>query len=62
MQKRTIERAIITGGTGAIGMALIEELVNQGVEVLVFCRKNSERNDRIPRPPMVSILDCDLSQ
>lgn len=62
MQKRTIERAIITGGTGAIGMALIEELVNQGVEVLVFCRKNSERNDRIPRHPMVSILYCDLSQ
>lgn len=62
MQKRTIDRAIITGGTGAVGMALIEELVSQGVEVLVFCRKDSERNDRIPRHPMVSVLYCDLNQ
>lgn len=62
MQKRTIDRAIITGGTGAVGMALIEELISQGVEVLVFCRKDSERNDRIPRHPMVSVLYCDLNQ
>lgn len=62
MQKRTINRAIITGGTGAVGMALIEELISQGVEVLVFCRKDSERNDRIPRHSMVNVLYCDLNQ
>ena len=55
-----MKRVIISGATGAIGTALIENLINSGVEVLVFCRKNSERNGVIPNNKLVSIKYCDL--
>ena len=57
-----IKRAIITGVTGTIGMALLEELVCQGVEVLAVCREGSERNARISRKPGVKIIECSLDR
>ena len=57
-----MKRAIITGATGAIGTALINELVQQNIEVLVFCRKGSERNEKIPKHPLVEIQFCDLCE
>lgn len=57
-----MKSAIITGATGAVGTALINELINNNTEVLVFCRENSKRNGRIPKHPLVSIKYCDLSQ
>lgn len=43
-----MKRAILTGATGAVGIALIKELVSHDVEVLVFCRESSKRNAQIP--------------
>ena len=40
-------KAVITGATGAIGMALISELVKRDIEVLVLARPNSARNSRL---------------
>ena len=57
-----MKRAIITGATGAVGMALIQELIEKGVEVLVFCREGSKRNQRIPSHPLVNKLFCSLEQ
>ena len=37
-----MKRAVITGATGAIGTALVEELVSNGIEVLVLCREGSK--------------------
>ena len=54
-----IQRAIISGGTGAIGTALTQFLVNQGIEVLVLTRKESNRNNRIIDHPLVRIKECD---
>lgn len=45
-------RAIITGATGAVGTALINELIDYGVEILVFCREGSMRNSLIPNPSL----------
>lgn len=56
-----MRRAIITGATGAIGTALVQELVDHDVEVLVICRENSKRNDRIPKHPLVEKCFCDLN-
>lgn len=56
-----MHRVIITGATGAIGTALIEHLIKYDVEVLVFCRENSNRNNRIPVNPLVKIKYCSLS-
>ncbi len=57
-----IKSAVITGATGAIGTALIEELTKNGAEVLVLCRKGSPRNKKIPTGPLVTIKYCELAE
>lgn len=56
-----MNRAIITGATGTIGIALIEKLVEEGMEVLVLCHKNSQRIESIPKSPLVHVNECDMS-
>lgn len=55
-----MKRAIVTGATGAVGTALINELINNDIEVLVFCRKSSIRNTNIPVDSLVQTMYCDL--
>ena len=57
-----MKRAIVTGATGAIGTALIRELIRNEVEILVFCRKGSARNEQIPKHPLVTLKYCSLEQ
>jgi len=57
-----MERVIVTGATGAIGTALIRRLIEKNVEVLVFAREGSKRNDQIPKHPLVTLRYCDLDQ
>ena len=38
-----MKKITITGPTGAIGIALINECITQGIEVYALCRKNSKR-------------------
>lgn len=57
-----MERVIISGATGAIGTAIINELVNNNVEVLVLCRKDSKRNNQIPVSPLVTKKYCALNE
>lgn len=42
-----MKKAYITGVTGAIGMALVGELLKNGICTTVFLRKDSGRNDRV---------------
>lgn len=53
---------VITGPTGAIGIALIEKCIAEKIKVLAICRKGSCRIDRIPKSSFVKILECDLNQ
>lgn len=53
-------RAILTGATGAVGMALISELTGRGIEVTVLCRKGSARAASIKEGPLVKKVDCSL--
>lgn len=55
-----MKRAIITGATGAVGTALVRELVSNGIEVLVFCREGSKRNAQIPEHKLVTKKYCSL--
>ncbi len=57
-----MKRAVITGGTGAIGTAIIKNLIDKGVEVLVLCRKDSQRNSNIPESPLVKKAFCTLDE
>ncbi|MPM68095.1 CDP-abequose synthase [bioreactor metagenome] len=57
-----MKRAMISGATGAIGLALIQELIHNGIEVLVLCRKDSERNNKIPENVLITKKICSLDQ
>ncbi len=64
MEKRMYEirRAIVTGATGAVGMALLSELIREGIATTVLCRKDSPRSARIPDHPLIEKVDCSLSE
>lgn len=55
-------KVIITGPTGAIGVALINKLISEGIHVTAVCRRNSARIDNIPRSGSVDIIECDLEE
>ena len=55
-----IRRAVITGPTGAVGRALIEELVSQEIEVVAVPREGSGRLSSIPRHELVRVVECSL--
>ena len=53
---------IITGPTGAVGRALIESLIENGINVLAVTRKNTKRLSNIPSSPLVRTVGLDLSE
>ena len=57
-----MKRAIVTGATGAIGTALVRKLIDKKIEVLVFTRTDSQRNQNIPCHRLVQIKFCSLQQ
>lgn len=57
-----MKRVVITGATGAIGIALVNQMIRENVEVLVLCRKESNRNDSIPQHSLVNKKYCSLEE
>ena len=55
-----MNRVFVSGSTGAIGIALIKECIEQGIEVYAMCRKDSKRIKRIPDNKLVHIVECNL--
>lgn len=55
-----MKSAIVFGATGAVGSALVKELLDNNIEVLALSRTNSPRLDVIPKHPLVTIMDCGL--
>lgn len=55
-----MKTAVITGPTGAIGTALCNKLISEGVKVYAVCRKDSSRTDRIPKD--AELVFCGLSE
>lgn len=55
-------RVIITGPTGAIGHAIIDEFLKDGNEILAICHKNSRRINRLPQDKHLFILQLDLEE
>lgn len=54
-------RVVITGPTGAVGMALIQKCIDNETEVLALCHKGSKRISNIPRSPYVTVREEELS-
>ena len=59
---RKIKTAVITGPTGAIGMALCAELANNGITVYAACRPGSPRAAALPKHERIIRIDCDAAQ
>lgn len=56
-----MKRAIVAGATGAIGTALVDELIKNNIEVLVLVRPESQRKGNITNSPLVSVLECGMN-
>ncbi len=57
-----MKRVIITGPTGAIGVALIQELILHDIEVIAVVRPGSNRKENIPKHKLVRVVECGLNQ
>lgn len=57
-----MKKVIITGPTGAIGIALINELISYGIFVTAVCHKGSIRINNLPKSKYLEILECDLEE
>lgn len=55
-----MNKVVITGATGMIGLAVIHECISHGTLILAIVRPNSININRIPRSPQVSILECEM--
>ncbi len=59
---RSIKRAVITGPTGAVGRALTERLLREGIRVYAVCNPESRRAAEIPEREGLIKLSCDISR
>lgn len=57
---RDFGTVVITGPTGAIGVALCKVLLEKGIQVFAVCRPDSSRAENLPDG--VKRVDCDLSR
>jgi len=57
-----MKRVVITGPTGAIGRALIDESIKNGYEVLALVHKASRRAEELEKIPNCRVLRIDLTE
>lgn len=57
-----MKRIIITGATSMLGVALIEECVAHGIEVVALVRKDSLKTSRVPSSLLVNVVEADLHE
>ena len=56
----TITKALITGPTGVIGIALVDELIKNDIEVYCVCHKDSPKINKIAKSNLVHIIECNV--
>lgn len=56
-----LKRALITGATGPLGVALAKFLAERGCLVTAVVRRGSKRIDDIPVSDRIGVIECDLS-
>ena len=60
--QRQIHTAIITGPTGAIGMALCAKLLAEGVTVYTVTHPGSARAALLPQDARLHVVPCDAAE
>lgn len=51
-----MKSVIVSGATGSIGMAFIKKCINENIEMLILCRKDSLRTAYIPKNPLITLM------
>ena len=59
---KELQRVVIIGATGAIGIALTKLLSEKSIPVLAIIRKHSSRRKYIDGLPNVMVIECNLSE
>jgi nucleoside-diphosphate-sugar epimerase len=59
--KNIFKKVIMTGATGFLGFALLNELVANNTEVIALCRPNSRGRARVDRIPNVTVIETQLT-
>lgn len=57
-----IKKAVITGGSSSVGLALIKKLLSENVEVLLLQRKESFKRKRLPEHKLLTTEFCSLQE
>lgn len=57
-----MKRAVITGGTGVVGRALLALLLERGTEVLFLYHGDSARATDLPQSPLLRAVPCSLEE
>nr|WP_321295515.1 NAD-dependent epimerase/dehydratase family protein [uncultured Sphaerochaeta sp.] len=55
-----MRKAVVTGATSMIGVALVEECIRNDTEVLAVVRNGSQKLGKLPKSKLVSVVECDL--
>lgn len=55
-----MKNVIVTGPTGEIGLALVQELLLQDINVTVIIRPGSKRAGRLPRHKNLRVVECEM--
>lgn len=61
IEPRTVQTAVVTGPTGAVGTALCAHLTRQGVDVYAVVRPDSHRASHLERMGGVTVVYCDMA-
>lgn len=57
-----IRKAVMTGGSSSIGLALVKKLLSEGVEVLLLLRKESVKQKRLMKHRLLKTEFCSLQE
>lgn len=60
MIQRKIDSVVITGPTGAIGMAVCAKMLEEGITVWAVCRPDSPRIEFLPKSKKLHLVMCDV--
>ena len=56
------KKAVVTGATGMLALALMRKLSYEGYKIYAVARPNSSRIDNIPKQDNITVVECDLSE
>lgn len=56
-----MKRAVLTGATGFVGFALLNELIKNDYFVYVLCREGSKRQKRLEGLKNIGVIEADIS-